>query len=139
MHTTPHLFASGRFSLLHDLTRSSVSKVSSPQRSPAHILEKHMRWFLISLRLFLGACGMMTLAVGSIGVANIMFLIITERTYEIGLRKAIGATDRQIFLQLLLEALIIIGIGAVFGFMRIGIFFCMLKLGSFGANEPSCV
>ena len=76
---------------------------------------QYIRWFLISLQLFLAVCGIMTLAVGSVGVANIMFLIITERTYEIGLRKAIGSTDRQIFLQLLLEALIIIGVGGGIG------------------------
>jgi putative ABC transport system permease protein len=74
-----------------------------------------IRWFFVGLQLFLGACGMMILAVGSIGVANIMFLIVTERTYEIGLHKAVGATDRQILLQLLFEALIIIGIGGCLG------------------------
>ena len=78
-------------------------------------ISRYILWFLVSLQLFLGVCGVMTLAVGSIGVANIMFLIITERTYEIGLRKAIGSTDRQIFLQLLLEALIIIGVGGGLG------------------------
>jgi putative ABC transport system permease protein len=74
-----------------------------------------IRWFFIGVQLFLGACGVMVLAVGSIGVANIMFLIVTERTYEIGLRKAIGATDRQILLQFLFEALIIVGIGGCLG------------------------
>ena len=74
-----------------------------------------IRWFFVGLQLFLGACGAMILAVGSIGVANIMFLIVTERTYEIGLRKAVGATDRQILLQLLFEALTIIGIGGCLG------------------------
>jgi len=74
-----------------------------------------MRWFLIAVQLFLSGCGLMVLAVGSIGVANIMFLIVTERTYEIGLRKAIGARDRQIFLQLLFEVLMIVGIGGGLG------------------------
>ena len=78
-------------------------------------MSQFIRWFFIGVQLFLGACGAMILAVGSIGVANIMFLIVTERTYEIGLRKAIGATDRQILLQLLFEALIIIGIGGCLG------------------------
>ena len=74
-----------------------------------------IKWFLVGIRLFLGFCGTMILVVGSIGVANIMFLIVTERTYEIGLRKAIGATDRQILEQLLFEALMIIGIGGGLG------------------------
>jgi putative ABC transport system permease protein len=78
-------------------------------------IAKFMYWFFISIKLFLGACGTMVLAVGSVGVANIMFLIVTERTYEIGLRKAIGATDQQILLQLLFEALIIVGFGGCLG------------------------
>lgn len=76
----------------------------------------YLFWFLNMLRLFLATCGIMTLAVGSIGVANIMFLIVTERTFEIGLRKAIGASNKQIFQQLLLETLIIIGMGGSIGF-----------------------
>lgn len=85
-----------------------------------------MRWFFVGLQLFLAACGVMVLGVGSVGVANIMFLIVTERTYEIGLRKAIGATDQQILLQLLSEALTIIGVGGCLG---IGIsFFAIIIL-----------
>lgn len=72
-------------------------------------------WFLIGVQLFLGGCGLMILSVGSISVANIMFLIVTERTYEIGLRKAVGATNGQIFLQLLFEVLTIVGIGGFLG------------------------
>jgi putative ABC transport system permease protein len=78
-----------------------------------------IRWFLLGIQLFLSACGVMVLAVGGIGVANIMFLIVTERTYEIGLRKAIGATDKQIFLQLFFEVLVIIGIGGVLGMIMV--------------------
>lgn len=76
-----------------------------------------VRWFFIGIQLFLGACGVMTLGVGCIGVANIMFLIVIERTREIGLRKAIGAADWQILLQLLLEALIIVIVGGGLGFI----------------------
>jgi putative ABC transport system permease protein len=76
---------------------------------------KFMHWFLLAVQSFLSACGIMILAVGSIGVANMMFLIVTERTYEIGLRKAIGATDKQIFLQLLFEVLIIMTVGGGLG------------------------
>lgn len=76
-----------------------------------------VRFFFLGIQIFLGICGAMTLAVGSIGVANIMFLIVTERTKEIGLRKAVGATDWHILLQLLLESLIIILIGGGSGFL----------------------
>lgn len=75
-----------------------------------------VKFFFIGIQIFLGACGAMTLGVGSIGVANIMFLIVIERTREIGLKKALGATDWQILLQLLLEALIIVIVGGGLGF-----------------------
>jgi len=68
-----------------------------------------IKWFFIGVQMFLWFCGLMILAVGSIGVANIMFLIVTEKTYEIGLRKAVGATDRQILFQIFLNYLSITG------------------------------
>ena len=74
-------------------------------------------WFFNLVQGFLGFCGFMTLAVGAIGVANIMFLIVTERTREIGLRMALGAQDFHIMLQVLLESVIIVlcgGIAAIF-------------------------
>ena len=75
------------------------------------------KWFFIGIQLFLGICGALTLGVGSLGVANIMFLIVTERTKEIGLRMAVGASDWQILMQILLEALIIVGLGGLIGFL----------------------
>lgn len=75
------------------------------------------KWFFFGIQLFLGFCGALTLAVGSLGVANIMFLIVSERTREIGLRMAIGAKDWQILLQIMLEAVIIIGLGGLIGFL----------------------
>jgi putative ABC transport system permease protein len=74
------------------------------------------KWFFIGIQIFLGFCGALTLAVGGLGVANIMFLIVNERTQEIGLRMAVGARNWHIMLQILAEALVIVGFGGLLGF-----------------------
>jgi len=56
-----------------------------------------------AMNLFLGAVGLVTLALGAIGVINIMLVTVSERTREIGLQKALGATNRTILLQFFLE------------------------------------
>ena len=53
--------------------------------------------------MFLGGVGLVTLALGAIGIINIMLVAVSERTREIGLRKALGATNRSILLQFFLE------------------------------------
>jgi putative ABC transport system permease protein len=62
---------------------------------------------LIAIQIFLSACGAVTLAVGAVGVMNIMLVAVTERTRELGLRKALGATNRDLFVQLLFETTIL--------------------------------
>jgi putative ABC transport system permease protein len=59
------------------------------------------------MNMFLGAVGMVTLALGAIGVINIMLVAVTERTHEIGLRKALGATNRNILFHFFLEGLLL--------------------------------
>jgi len=72
-------------------------------------------WFFRCVQIFLGFCGSLTLAVGGVSVANIMFLIVTERTREIGLRMALGARDGHIMLQIMLESVMIVFMGGLGG------------------------
>jgi putative ABC transport system permease protein len=71
-----------------------------------------------AMSVFLGSVGMVTLALGAIGVINIMLVSVTERTHEIGLRKALGATNRSILLQFFLEGILLT---LVSGFIGMGI------------------
>jgi putative ABC transport system permease protein len=61
------------------------------------------------------ALGAVSLLIGAIGIANVMFISVTERTREIGLRLAVGAKRRQVLLQFLLEAAFLSGIGGLAG------------------------
>ena len=84
-----------------------------------------------ALGLLLGAIAGISLIVGGVGIMNIMYVSVTERTYEIGLRKAVGATNTNILWQFLWEAMVITFFGALIGFLfGVGLSFLI----AFGAS-----
>jgi putative ABC transport system permease protein len=69
------------------------------------------------ISLFLGIVGSIALFVGGIGTMNMMLTTVTERTKEIGLRKAVGARDRDILLQILIESVALTSLGGFIGIL----------------------
>ncbi|MDT7711885.1 MAG: putative transport system permease protein [Pseudonocardiales bacterium] len=88
------------------------------------------------LTLFTPAVAALSLVVGGIGVLNIMLVSVTERTREIGIRKAIGATSRAILEQFLIESIVLAGIGGLVGVgLGIGLSFLIRAIAP--AFDPS--
>lgn len=68
-----------------------------------------------AMDVFLGGVGLVTLALGAVGIVNIMLVSVSERTQEIGLRKALGATSRSILFQFFLEGLTLTAVSGLIG------------------------
>ncbi|HSP34627.1 MAG TPA: ABC transporter permease [Thermoanaerobaculia bacterium] len=78
--------------------------------------------FMGAFNAFLGIIGVLTLIVGGIGVSNIMNVVVEERTHEIGIKMALGAKQRWILTQFLMETMLVTAIGGAVGFaISIGI------------------
>ena len=80
-----------------------------------------------AMNLFLGTVGLVTLALGVIGVINIMLIAVTERTREIGLRKALGATNRSILVQFFLEGILLTFLSGLIGMGLAGALMALLS------------
>ena len=79
--------------------------------------DKFIFSFSLGFNLFMGLIGVITLIVGGIGLANIMYVVVQERTREIGIRRSVGARGTHIFGQFIFEAFVVIGLGAFIGFV----------------------
>jgi putative ABC transport system permease protein len=83
-----------------------------------------------ALRLFLAAMAGISLVVGGIGIMNIMLVTVTERTREIGLRKAVGATSGNIRNQFLLESAVVTLLGGIIGIIIGALLSYLIALGA---------
>jgi putative ABC transport system permease protein len=82
------------------------------------IEEEHMIGAIFNaMDIFLGGVGVVTLALGAVGIINIMLVSVTERTREIGLLKALGATKRSILAQFFWEGLLITAVSGIIGIL----------------------
>jgi putative ABC transport system permease protein len=76
---------------------------------------KMFHYLFLGFNVFLGVVGSFTLVVGGVGVANIMYIVVRERTREIGIKRALGARRKDILAQIFAETALIVGVGAVLG------------------------
>ena len=80
-----------------------------------------------AMDVFLGGVGIVTLGLGAVGIVNIMLVSVTERTREIGLLKAVGATKRSIVAQFFWEGLLLTGISGIIGIAASAVFMWVLQ------------
>ncbi|HZQ21124.1 MAG TPA: ABC transporter permease [Terriglobales bacterium] len=122
---------------LHDVAREEVHKVIAQNHGFDYTnADAFDEWDTIrtvdsigkifdAMNMFLGSVGLVTLGLGAIGIINIMLVAVADRTREIGLRKALGATNRSIMFQFFAEGAFLtllsggIGMGVAAGFMAL--------------------
>ena len=100
----------------HDLASNNPDKDDFSVTTMAEALEIYATIFG-AISLLLSAIAGISLVVGGVGIMNIMYVSVAERTYEIGLRKSVGAAKNNILWQFLWEAIVITFLGAILGFV----------------------
>jgi putative ABC transport system permease protein len=92
------------------------------------IQEAHLIGMIFTaMDIFLGSVGIVTLGLGAVGIINIMLVSVTERTREIGVMKAVGATKQSILAQFFWEGLLLTGISGVTGVVASAAFMALLQ------------
>ncbi|HEX3436735.1 MAG TPA: ABC transporter permease [Pseudacidobacterium sp.] len=89
--------------------------------------EKMVGKIWTAMDVFLGGVGIVTLMLGAVGIVNIMLVSVSERTSEIGLRKALGATKRNILTQFFIEGLLLTGVSGLIGIVGSALFMYVLQ------------
>ena len=103
-------------------TLRETHNIDDPDKDDFHIMTQknvaeRVQTVTSILTILLVSVAAISLIVGGIGIMNIMLVSVSERTREIGLRKAIGATDREIMTQFLFEAIMLTSIGGIIGIL----------------------
>jgi ABC-type antimicrobial peptide transport system permease subunit len=100
-----------------DIARAVVGNVNNLDKVTLDQLGKTLDQASRTMTVLLGSIAAVSLIVGGIGIMNIMLLSVTERTREIGIRRAVGALSREVMLQFLMEALTLSLSGGVLGIL----------------------
>ena len=99
------------------------------------------RMIFVGMEVFMGAVGVATIFLGGLGVMNVMLVSVRERTREIGVRKALGATRESILRQFFLETIIVVfisgGAGSSFPTASVGSSTCLPKIPFFDGLDAS--
>ncbi len=102
------------------LTLRETHGISDPSKDDFRVITmdeaaQRIGQMMLALTVLIAAVSAISLVVGGVGIMNIMLVSVTERTHEIGLRKALGATSADIMYQFLFESIILTAIGGIVG------------------------